>query len=179
MERTIERLLAGYEGGRITRRELVATLAAVALGAREAGARPEDGRRPDQGPPFRARSLNHTTLFVSDVERSVEFYQRIFGMPVQSRQANGVNLAAGSGNQFLGLYEAGEGTDPAIHHVCIGVEGFEAERALDALARRGVEGRIRMRGETAELYFADPDGLTVQIQDVGYCGGGGPLGDEC
>ena len=29
------------------------------------------------------------------------------------------------------------------------------------------------------LYFTDPDGLLMQIQDVTYCGGGGVLGSVC
>ena len=33
-----------------------------------------------------ARALNHATLSVSDPERSVEFYQGLFGMPIQARQ---------------------------------------------------------------------------------------------
>jgi hypothetical protein len=32
---------------------------------------------------------------------------------------------------------------------------------------------------TPELYFTDPDGLLIQLQDVRYCGGGGYLGDAC
>jgi hypothetical protein len=32
---------------------------------------------------------------------------------------------------------------------------------------------------TPELYFTDPDGLAIQLQDVKYCGGGGFLGDVC
>jgi hypothetical protein len=32
---------------------------------------------------------------------------------------------------------------------------------------------------TPELYFTDPDGLLIQLQDVSYCGGGGFLGDAC
>ena len=32
---------------------------------------------------------------------------------------------------------------------------------------------------TPELYFTDPDGLAIQLQDVKYCGGGGVLGDIC
>jgi uncharacterized protein (TIGR00369 family) len=32
---------------------------------------------------------------------------------------------------------------------------------------------------TPELYFTDPDGLLVQLQDVKYCGGSGVLGDQC
>ena len=32
---------------------------------------------------------------------------------------------------------------------------------------------------TPELYFSDPDGLSIQLQDTKYCGGGGYLGDVC
>ena len=34
-------------------------------------------------------------------------------------------------------------------------------------------------GGTPELYFTDPDGILMQLQDVTYCGGGGYLGNEC
>jgi hypothetical protein len=33
--------------------------------------------------------------------------------------------------------------------------------------------------DTPEITFDDPDGFTVQIQDVSYCGGVGPLGNIC
>ena len=32
---------------------------------------------------------------------------------------------------------------------------------------------------TAELYFTDPDGLSMQLQDTSYCGGAGLLGEIC
>ena len=41
------------------------------------------------------------------------------------------------------------------------------------------EGRGGAKGGTPELYFADPDGIVMQIQDVTYCGGGGYLGEVC
>jgi len=34
-------------------------------------------------------------------------------------------------------------------------------------------------GGTPELYFSDPDGIRIQLQDAGYCGGTGYLGDDC
>ena len=34
-------------------------------------------------------------------------------------------------------------------------------------------------GGTPELYFSDPDGVRIQLQDPTYCGGGGYLGDSC
>jgi len=46
------------------------------------------------------------------------------------------------------------------------------------LAAEGVDATIRARGETKELYFNDPDGIRMQLQDVRYRGGVGPLGDR-
>ena len=40
-------------------------------------------------------------------------------------------------------------------------------------ARGGAE------GGTPELYFTDPDGILMQLQDITYCGGGGYLGNVC
>jgi len=40
-------------------------------------------------------------------------------------------------------------------------------------ARGGVE------GGTPEVYFTDPDGIRMQLQDSSYCGGGGYLGEIC
>ena len=37
----------------------------------------------------------------------------------------------------------------------------------------------RRAGGTPELYFTDPDGLLIQLQDVTYCGGAGFLGNVC
>ena len=47
---------------------------------------------------------------------------------------------------------------------------------MKQLADRGVKAGIRLRGDTKELYFTDPDGIRVQLQDVKYEGGTGPLG---
>src|SRR5262249_35093829 len=42
-----------------------------------------------------------------------------------------------------------------------------------------MENRGGAPGGTPELYFTDPDGLLMQLQDTSYCGGGGFLGDTC
>jgi hypothetical protein len=49
---------------------------------------------------------------------------------------------------------------------------------LHKLQAAGVSGGIDRRGETRELYFTDPHGIRVQLQDVRYRGGVGPLGDR-
>jgi hypothetical protein len=50
------------------------------------------------------------------------------------------------------------------------------QRLLDIAARQDAGGA---KGGTPELYFTDPDGITIQIQETKYCGGVGYLGEVC
>jgi len=178
MSVTAERILTQYRDGRVTRRDLIASLVAF-LGA-------SHGLHARQGPSSIAvRTLNHVTLTVTDVQRSVAFYQRLFGLRVQTDQGTEADwsapavpvLAIGSGPQFIAF---GRGTTPSINHFCLGMDGFEVDRVGQTLASHGLKGRVRMReGAVPELMFPDPDNLAVQIQDVRYCGGSGPLGEQC
>jgi catechol 2,3-dioxygenase-like lactoylglutathione lyase family enzyme len=183
----------------LSRRDLLLSLPALAM-ARRVLAQATD-------PPIRVRALNHMTLAVSDPQRSVKFYQGLFGMPIQARQGATTLLRIGSGPQFLAVSAAGSAA-PAINHFCLSVDGFDVDRVLKALADRGVtrsdtagasngggggsnagpmKARVRMRGPdaggakegTPELYFGDPDGIVVQLQDASYCGGAGVLGNIC
>jgi catechol 2,3-dioxygenase-like lactoylglutathione lyase family enzyme len=169
MNAALECLLREYEGGRISRRELIAALAGVAAAA---SASPHVAAAPAVGP---VKQLNHVTMFVADVQKSKQFYQDLFGLPVLTNQDPGVNLNAGSG--FLGIYPAENGTG-SINHFCLGLEHFDADAVLKILTDRGIRARIRQRGDTKELYLTDPDGISVQLQDTRYIGGTGPVGDR-
>jgi len=163
----VDELLDAYDGGRLTRRELVTALALVAFGGSSLHA-----QTPAVG---RAMQLNHVTLFVKDVQKSMLFYQRLLGMPVLTPQPPGVNLRAGEG--FVGLYPADD-RPAAINHFCLGLANFNADDVLRTLKADGLDANIRLRGDTKELYFTDPDGIRVQLQDVRYIGGTGLLGDR-
>jgi len=113
------------------------------------------------------KTLNHVTLSVSDIERSRQFYQGLFTAPIVSKQANGINLAAGP-QSFIGLYKMGQGS-PSINHFCLGIDGT-VETAAAMLEKHGVQPRIRDRDGVKELYFRDPDNTQVQLQNVDYRG---------
>ena len=68
------RLTLRRSAGEPTRRELVLSLTALLLAKPEASAQRSVA-------PIPVSTLNHVTLTVSDVQRSVEFYQRVLGMP--------------------------------------------------------------------------------------------------
>jgi catechol 2,3-dioxygenase-like lactoylglutathione lyase family enzyme len=170
----------------ISRRELLLTLPALALVPRGYA---------QSKPQIPVKALNHFTLQVSDLKRSLDFYQGLFGMPIQARQGQTVVLRIGGGPQFLALGSAGSNA-PNINHLCMTVENFNVDRIIGILAQHGVakddaggpmKVRVRMRGPeaggakegTPELYIGDPDGLVVQLQDTTYCGGAGVLGNVC
>lgn len=176
--------------GRISRRTLLAALPAAALVPR---------LRAQGVAPIPARTYTYFRLRVADVARSVEFYQGLFGMPVQARQGEAVLLRVGEGPQHLALAPAGADR-PAIERFGLGVEGFDPDRTLKALAAHGImaatggqmpvtpmQAAIVARaaaqggvpGGTRELFLRDPAGLLVHLSDPAYCGGGGPLGNTC
>ncbi len=165
-------LLSQYESGTLSRRQLLTALAAIAAASPAAASAAQTAK-----PVGAVKSMNHVSIFVPNVQKSVEFYQGVFGMPLLTRQDPGINLSTGEG--FLGIYPNQAGaTGGSINHVCFGIENFDADATLKQLLDRGIKGSIRLRGETKELYFTDPDGIRVQLQDVKYIGGTGVLGDK-
>jgi catechol 2,3-dioxygenase-like lactoylglutathione lyase family enzyme len=168
MSHAVESLLGHYESGRLSRRELVALLAAAVAAPRTVAAQPAA---------LTAATLNHASLIVSDLDRSVAFYQGAFGMPIKSTQQGGVNLAVG--DAFLGIYQGGPNAMPHINHICFGLRGFDPAATVAALEARGLPAESRTRDGVTQVYTADPDNLRIQLQDVSFCGGLGPLGNEC
>jgi len=140
---------------------------------------------------IRVKALNHMTLTVADPHRSQEFYQGLFGLPVQARQGATTILRIGPGPQFVALSKGRANAKPGIAHFCMTVDNFDIEQILKILTEYGVtrtdtagtgpmKAWVRKREEgTAELYLTDPDGITVQLQDASYCGGTGVLGNVC
>src|SRR5205823_1481375 len=95
------------------------------------------------------KDMSHFTINARD-PGTAKFYQDVFGFGVRAMQATTPGYAVGPGVHFLMFAGGGGG------------------------ARGGAPGAA-----APELYFSDPDGLSIQLQDTKYCGGGGYLGDVC
>lgn len=88
MTEEVEALVRKFEERRISRRELVATLLAL-MAAPQAASGAQQVAQVAQ-----ARTINHVSMGVSDVEASAAFYQSLLGLEVVSRPGNGgINLA--------------------------------------------------------------------------------------
>jgi catechol 2,3-dioxygenase-like lactoylglutathione lyase family enzyme len=150
---------------------------------------------------FKANGLSQIVLTVSDVRRSLEFYQGLFGMPIQARQGSTVLLRVGDGPRFVALRQAASGEQPSISALGFGVDNFSIDGAMKILTAHGFSAApanaekpgprqvlVRVRreneggsrdGSTRDMFVADPSGVVFQLHDPAYCGGSGALGKTC
>jgi catechol 2,3-dioxygenase-like lactoylglutathione lyase family enzyme len=145
MNDTISKLLEAYEKGNMSRRRLIQGLALLAAGSTAA-----------EAAGFQGNSINHVSLYVSNLQRSTDFYQRVFGCPVNKRDGNNQLMF---GKNFLVLRP---GNPPAkVDHIAVGVDNFKKESVTADLKARGVTPKDEEGG--AGFHVVDPDGYPVQI----------------
>jgi len=165
MHDEVERLVGLYDGGGITRRQLLQGLIAVGIGARAA---PNSSGTPSPrqaASVLQARSINHVTLYVSDVARSKAFYQAAAGLPVRAEDATFCELRLE--NSFLGLYAREQGQRSGFDHFCFGMEQYDPATALAKLKAAVPNAQPTLEAGD-QVYVRDPDGVRVQFADVKY-----------
>jgi catechol 2,3-dioxygenase-like lactoylglutathione lyase family enzyme len=127
-------------------------------------------------PVIATRRLNNVMISVSNLDRSTAFYEKMFGPSV--RQGDAVVFRVGEGPHFFALRAARSGENPDFLSYGMTVADFDAERVMRALADHGVGGaQITRRGDTPELFVADPNGIKLQLQHTAYGYGSGARGD--
>ena len=154
MQLVIERMLRDFEGGRLTRRQLAASLAALVTGA-QAAPKPSG---------LRAVSLNHVTVRVPDLQRTSQFYQEFFGMPL--KQHSDKTHILGVGSSFFGIEQ--KGTPAALDHYDFGIASFNADEVTAKLMERNL--KLEPGGSKESFKFQDPDGFVVQVNAPEYEG---------
>jgi len=115
---------------------------------------------PDPDSILRGIDVNHLALRVSDIGRSIDWYQKLMGLPLVSRSAN--NAFLGLGENFLALFKSD--APGGAHHFCFSIEDYEPEKVIAKLAKHN----IRARREADRVYFPDLNGLTVQVAEEGH-----------
>ena len=170
MSAAIESLVEQFESRKLSRRQLVSSLAALVASA--TGASAQTPAAPAVSTLAQGRSLNHASLAVTDVEKAAAFYGTLLNAKVVSRPGNGgINLGLGDG--FLGLYKlANPGT---VNHICVGVDNFDADRLAAKCKEMGVTATVdrnpanRTSGGD-QLYLQAFDNHRLQIGPHGYQG---------
>lgn len=118
--------------------------------------------------------MNHAVLFVSDLQRAVDFWTGAFDMTVVATEprANAafLRLSAGDNHHDLGLFGLGAGvTKPSGRHVGLYHLAWQVDTVDDlAAARKTLADMGALTGEsshgaTKSVYGADPDGNEFEV----------------
>lgn len=120
-----------------------------------------------------------TSLYVSDLARSLEFFQRVFGFELILQDADRLRALSVSNRQVLLLFRR-EGTLEAMPtpggvipphdgsgnlHLAFAVEAKDLSQWEQHLEAEGVivESRVTCPGGGHSIYFRDPDGHLLEL----------------
>jgi len=110
-----------------------------------------------------------TTLRVTDLDKSLKFYQEVCGLPVRSRMSPpGMELVfLGEGETLVELIRDSRQTAVDLgQHVSLGFQVPDLDAALASMAAWKVPvvaGPLQAGPKTRFFFVKDPDGMTVQF----------------
>jgi glyoxylase I family protein len=154
MESIISNLVARFEQGSLSRRDLVRGLALLAASGTVTTAQ-EDLN-------FKAATIDHVSLQVADLQRSVDFYQKMFGFSVVSQEQARSIMRLGNTRTLVSLNR--ESPAGIVDHFAIGIPRFNRDAAARYVKERGA---TPLEGNFAGFHVKDPDGIRVQISSNG------------
>lgn len=152
MNAAIGRMVSAFESGRMTRRELIASLSGLVA---VAASGPAGAQNVSSDAMFQATELNHIALRVTDIARSRDFYVKHLGLTVDRESSGSCFLTCGPRN-FVALFR---NDTPALDHYCYSIEDYDVRDAEAKLKAAGFDPRVTGN----RIYFDDPDGHVVQL----------------
>jgi catechol 2,3-dioxygenase-like lactoylglutathione lyase family enzyme len=162
MDRVVTELLEDFESGKISRRQLMQSLAigVVATVSSSAIVAPTEAATVKG---FKATAVNHISYNVADYAKSRDFYMDLLGMRLTFDDGTQCALEFGSLKTPDSLYirkVKQPGDKASVDHLAISIANFKAAEVEAELKRRGQTPKYD--GDTA--WFAwDPDGYVFQV----------------
>ena len=150
MEAIISKLVERFERGALTRRELVQGITALAGAAGPAAQA--------QGAGLKGVKIDHISIQVSDLPKSIAFYQKIFGLTILGEDKPNEIVRMGIGRVSVSLHH--KNPTAVVDHFAIGVEGFNREAVTRTLKELGQNPENNL---DAGFHIKDPEGISVQI----------------
>ena len=151
METVISGLLNRFEEGRISRRELIQSLAMLtATGGAAVAAR--------QDAPFKSSRIDHISIQVTDLPRSIAFYQKVFGLSILGEDKPNEIVRMGTTRVIVSLHH--KPPTGIVDHFAIAIDGFDRDAVTRALRQQGLTAEENL---DYGFYVRDPEGIPVQI----------------
>jgi catechol 2,3-dioxygenase-like lactoylglutathione lyase family enzyme len=187
MEQTIATLLEDFEAGKMDRRQLIKSLAVLAIAGPAASAEASVGQGASAAAhtraPWKTVHLDHISYAVNDYKKSADFYASLMGWEIANDNGkNQASLRIGSiGDIIIRNARRPEGgpapSTPSgqpgrppitgvINHISFGVSPWDTEGVKAELIRRGLTPREDNVGaDFKSWHVLDPDGWDLQISN--------------
>jgi catechol-2,3-dioxygenase len=151
MDKVIADLVTNYDAGTLSRRQLIQglTVLAAAATAKPAAA---------QTAPFKAMRIDHISVQTSDLARSIDFYEKIFGLKVLNEDKENEISRMGVTKVIVSLHH--KRPFAVVDHFAIAIDGFNREATTQALAEHGYKAEENL---DYGFFVRDPEGVPVQI----------------
>lgn len=118
--------------------------------------------------------FDHVALNVRDLNKSLEFYTKIFGLKITGREYSkpGVEYFLDCGDSLLGLIQGNDAEEKHLlqdggvggNHVSFRVETKEFDRIVEEIKKQGLTITfVKKREKSWSVYFLDPDGNKLEM----------------
>ena len=125
---------------------------------------------PGQSAPL-VMGLDHVVLRVTDIDRSIAFYEQVLGLHVERRLAEIGLVQLRAGTSMIDLVPRTEDEDDGrnMDHFAVRIAEMDVPALTAHLKRHGIDaGEVRRRygaeGYGSSIYITDPDGNTVELK---------------
>jgi catechol 2,3-dioxygenase-like lactoylglutathione lyase family enzyme len=153
MEAIVSHLLSRFEKGALTRRGLVQGLAMLAA----AGGTELQAQAP--AAVIKSAKIDHVSIQVKDLPRSIAFYQKMFGLTqISEDKPNEIVRLGTAGKVLVSLHH--KSPTGLVDHFAIGVEKFDKDAVTRVLKAGGANPEDNL---DAGFHIVDPEGISVQI----------------
>ena len=151
MDSIITDLVTRFDRGSLSRRDLIQglTVLAAAGSASQASA---------QTAPFKSTRIDHISIQVTDMARSREFYEKIFGLKVLSEDKENEIVRMGVTKIIVSLHR--KAPVGIVDHFAIAIDDFDRDAVTAELAKHGL---MPEQNLDYGFYVRDPEGIPVQI----------------
>jgi catechol 2,3-dioxygenase-like lactoylglutathione lyase family enzyme len=104
--------------------------------------------------------IDHVSLDVKDRTRSLAWYEQVLGLPGTNHGPVDQPVFLGPEGARLGLFQE---RPPGLRHIALATDFAEQRRILARLERLSLPYHPERHGDHDSIYFADPDGTTLEI----------------